>query len=486
MKSIFIAITCILLSFINTSAQTSLVLYNINPGAYGTYPTDLTIVNNKLFFYALDLYGKTFSVSNNDTPVAEAQIGTVNVSLYWNTSSTVEVNGKYYYAKNSSIANFYTYDGVNPPVIAHKNIGNTESPQDARDLLVLNGKVYFSAHYLSGPGSDVLWKFDPNTKDLSFVRGITGAYLSAIKENLIFNNMLYVHADILYYYDPNTDTAKQVLQTFGLFGNSCMNVYNGKLYYRAIDTNNSNKPKVFEFDGTNNAKMISGSMQANVNAKGHPICGFKNKIYFVGYDAANNCQLCKYDPVANTVSAVSGINPSGAADPDWLMVYGSKLYFRATDGSHGTELWSYDGTNNPVMVSDINPGSGNADVHDLFVYNNSLYFGADNGTSGRELYKYTDSSVFVAPLSKAIKTIVYPNPSNGNFNFKIQLEKATKISISITDIYGREVYGTELTDYSSGENNINVDLNYIGEGNYFYSLTDNTGQTISKGKLQKL
>jgi hypothetical protein len=72
---------------------------------------------------------------------------------------------------------------------------------------------------------------------------------------------------------------------------------------------------------------------------------------------------------------------------------------------------------------------------------------------------------------------VYPNPSNGEFNFKLNANKGI-YNIEINDISGKIVYSNELNNIS-GEVNTKFYLNNIERGIYFLTVQkDNLKKTI--------
>ncbi len=74
---------------------------------------------------------------------------------------------------------------------------------------------------------------------------------------------------------------------------------------------------------------------------------------------------------------------------------------------------------------------------------------------------------------------VYPNPSNGVFNFGIKNEKGRMKNIEIYNELGEKVY-SQLSTLNS---QFSINLSNQPNGVYFYRVSDNTGSLIGEGKL---
>ncbi len=76
---------------------------------------------------------------------------------------------------------------------------------------------------------------------------------------------------------------------------------------------------------------------------------------------------------------------------------------------------------------------------------------------------------------------VYPNPMHSNTTFKLHLSKSAEISLSVTDLVGKEVARYLNAHAAVGESSIVFERNQLPAGVYFYQLqVDND---VRKGKL---
>ncbi len=90
---------------------------------------------------------------------------------------------------------------------------------------------------------------------------------------------------------------------------------------------------------------------------------------------------------------VEDIRPGAdGSGPDLLIDMGTYVLFRADDGVHGREWWRSDGLTDTRLVKDIHPGSASGllnttGVSDVARFGEVLVFAADNGTDGTELWR---------------------------------------------------------------------------------------------------
>ena len=78
---------------------------------------------------------------------------------------------------------------------------------------------------------------------------------------------------------------------------------------------------------------------------------------------------------------------------------------------------------------------------------------------------------------------VYPNPTTGNLNIVIVSVKSTRMTAKLTDVTGRVVQNVEF-DLQSGENNTQLNLEGLMNGNYLLEISNTTGKLFSQ-KISK-
>jgi polyisoprenoid-binding protein YceI len=78
--------------------------------------------------------------------------------------------------------------------------------------------------------------------------------------------------------------------------------------------------------------------------------------------------------------------------------------------------------------------------------------------------------------------VIAPNPSNGMFIIRGELNNATKVTINVTDIQGKIVF---QSDETSSVINKTVDLNHVENGMYFINISSEYGRFSDKILLLK-
>jgi ELWxxDGT repeat protein len=393
---------------------------DIYPGSGTSYPIDLTVFNNALYFSADDgVNGRELWKYDGTTVSLVADI--FPGSKYSIPSSSLPggftvFNNALYFNANDGVhgTELWKYDGTTANLVADINPSQVYEPFNASNLTVFNNALYFRAD--DGAHGRELWKYDGTTAslvaDINQLQVYDSAGFPLNSSNPYgftkFDNTLYFSADDgvngpeLWKYDGTTASlvadinVSHAISPFALTEGSYpgdLTVFNNALYFRA---NNGTQAyfggQLWKYDGTT-ASLVT-DIFPNLGRFGSgpsDFTVFNNALYFSANDGINGRELWKYD--GTTVSLVADINPSqayspflGNSNPIDLTLFNNALYFSADDGVKGQELWKYDGIT-ASLVADINPGSENSNRIDLTVFNNALYFSAYDGVHGTELWK---------------------------------------------------------------------------------------------------
>jgi len=315
---------------------------DINPGSGNSFPQQLTIMGNELFFsansgtskanYELWTYnGTSASQVTNIYPDSGSDFSSYpsGISLFNNALYFMADDGTHGYElwKAASMSAVLLAD-INPG-----NEGNSSYPEG---FTVFGNKLYFEA-YTSAAGYE-LWQTD-------------GTNVSGV-------------ADL----NPGSNSSYPQYLT----------VFRNALYFQANDGTNG-----YELWRYNGSTMM---LVSNINLTGDSfpqyLTVFSNQLFFAANDGIHGWELWKYD--GTNASLVADLNPVGDSFPEKFTVFSNALYFVANTSDTGYEWWKCDG-NNVTLVADINAGSGNSYPQAPAVYKNSLCFSAtDDGVSNWE------------------------------------------------------------------------------------------------------
>jgi len=80
----------------------------------------------------------------------------------------------------------------------------------------------------------------------------------------------------------------------------------------------------------------------------------------------------------------------------------------------------------------------------------------------------------------AIKMIVYPNPSNGNFKIDYELNRTEKIEISLTNITGQVIDVLLSKEQQRGNYSLQWQNNDLSNGTYLIKVKSENNLTIKK------
>ena len=161
-------------------------------------------------------------------------------------------------------------------------------------------------------------------------------------------------------------------------------------------------------------------------------------------------------------------------------------------GKVGAEFSSFWFLSSPVVM---NPSAGNWVVPAVYATCDDGSTIPDNAVS----YYYMDDNMFVSSdysnavvgkcpvLPTGIKNITsafenltfYPNPASTNATINVELNETAKLEITILNSVGQSVYST-LVNGNIGSNKVNVNLNNLSSGLYFYQVKVGNSKAITK------
>lgn len=303
--------------------ETGTVAFDINPGVYGSYATDLVRIGDVVYFTADDgTHGRELWKSDGTAPgiVLVKDINQVASAIPGSTlSSNPQVllasGSKLYFAADDGVSGseLWVSDGTDGGTSLVKDINPGVAGSLPGEMLDLGGIVYFSAD--DGVGGDELWRTDGTAAGTTLVKDIVPGLLgSNIAELTAVGSKFFFVAD--------TGEGRELWVSDG--------TELGTTLLKDI------------FPG---ASVLPQDAPQNLTA-------FDGKLYFSANDGVSGRELWVSDGTALGTARVADINlGGGSSDPGYLYVVGNTLYFSADDGVSGQELWSITANSAPTDLA---------------------------------------------------------------------------------------------------------------------------------------
>lgn len=337
-----------------TLAGTSLVK-DAFLGPNSSYPSDLTVVGNKLFFIADNgTLGRELWVSDG-SPTGTFMVKNIRLGVgSSNISNMTNFNGNLYFSADSTgVGNdreLYKSDGT--PAGTDKLLDISSGSSSPAEFTEVNGKLYFVA---SGSGGREIWSTDGTAAGTQPV------------------------ADIVL--GPNSSNPAELTRV----GN--------ELFFTADDGTATGR-EIWKSNGTSAGTVLVANVAPApyVNSYASRLTGVGNRLYFTAYDfASSDYALWTSDGSAVGTLKLTGLAPNSGDSLDNFTPFADKLVFTANDGIHGVELWSSDGTpGGTKLLKDIwNSGDTSSNPSSLTPVGDQLFFVANDGNLGTELWKFT-------------------------------------------------------------------------------------------------
>lgn len=492
----------------------TILLKDIEPGKYSSYPLGLTAAGNQMFFIAENAASGAELWRSDGTPsgtvmqrelFAGSESGTVQ--LPGREDLPAAMGGVVYFSGRTPAngREFWRTDGTSAGTFMLKNIapepvdGGTRS-SNPRNFLTLGSRVFFEAADAVTSQASELWVTDGTVAGTVPVRTLLGgvavtpgAYLISPREttgllgdDLLFAGSTLTDGNELWKVNLKTGGASHVKSFQG--ANSLDAPSLGQLiavgetiYFRANRaaegmelwrTNGLGAPPVLVQD------VLPGT------ASGSPSnltpAGKGNELYFTARLTPEGTGLFKTDGTASSTALLKSYPEQGGTPaPNSLLMLGNRLLFTATTAADGTEVWTSDGTaDGTIMVRDINPGSAGSGPGTLALAGGAVWFGAYAGTPEPEpgLWR-TDGTAAGTVRLRPFAKKVNPNPA-------ALTAIGNRLYFSaVTDTAGRELWRSDglasntvmVKDIATGVNDglpAGRGLTALGNSVYFWAFQE--------------
>ncbi|HPV40462.1 MAG TPA: Ig-like domain-containing protein [Spirochaetota bacterium] len=375
-------------------------MIEINPGIGSSMPESFAVFNNRLYFNADDgsSFGEELWVYDDSQPIASG----TNPKMAWNINpgsnsfprDLTVYNNKLYFGVNDGVngsglvRELWVYDDAGPTCTLAPGTGADSSPKYLKEY---NGYLYFQGW--NGTDGNELNEYDGTTSGVYDINPGSSdskpSYLTLYGGNLYFNANNGTNGEELYMFDGTVNQVPDINPGINNSSPTFLTPFMGNLYFQAYD-NSGAGIELWQYNGSTTS-LVNGY---DINPSGHSnpsdLYVYNNRLYFRAENGTDGQELWVYDGTANPfmVDIYPGPNSSY---PKSFTEFNGKLYFSADNNINGQELWVYDGTM-PIVIGDnmrlaceINT-AGSAYVDYLFNYHNRLYFQATDGTNGYELW----------------------------------------------------------------------------------------------------
>ena len=329
------------------------LLNDINPGGLSSNPTNLSVLNRKLYFTAESylLGGRQIFRLDN-----QSNDGTTAIVLENGENTGIEPSDLHASSHQLFFSAETTFEPTPEPTPSGPSTG--ESADSVTDpggfMIAADGIEAKALDYIENYNGriDSYRRFDDNADALNSARYWADALATS---SLVGNNDASLAEDWNQYYQPLSD---QSLST--------------SLPIRIPDGIPSSAARRSTTTSPGDSSDTPDAEDINNN---------RGRELWISNGEADGHQLLK------------DINPgAGSSNPRGFHTVGSKTYFSADNGVHGEELWVTDGTEaGTYLVSDINEGTGDSSPRSINDLSGTIYFSAKTDQYGRELWRLDDN-----------------------------------------------------------------------------------------------
>ncbi|WP_304412242.1 ELWxxDGT repeat protein, partial [Microcystis sp. T1-4] len=366
-------------------------LVDIRPGAFSSYPKNLTAVGSTLYFIADDDVNG-YELWKSDGTVA----GTVAVADIRSPGNLTAVGNTLFFTARDGLngTELWKSDGTAAGTVLVKDIRPGSSSSSPYNLTAVGNTLFFNAN--DGVNGPELWKSDGTAAGTVLVKdiipgwlGSIARYLTAVGSTLFFSAYSEVASDVELWKSDGTAAGTVRVKDiwpgsfFASSNPSNLTAVGNTLYFTAND--GVNGEELWKSDGTAAGTVLV--KDSNLSFFLPNLTAVGNTLYFTAYNGVYGRELWKSDGTAAGTVLVKDI-PNSSLHPRNLTAVGNTLYL-AANPAFDEELWKSDGTAaGTVLVADIRPGAGSSSFpSNLTAVGSTLYFTANDGVNGYELWK---------------------------------------------------------------------------------------------------
>lgn len=400
---------------------------------YGSsYPDNLILVGNKIYFSAIDYRGRELWVHDRSTNTTEIVknicFGSGSGLDYFYSSFAAIDNILYFSALPSVDYELWRSDGTPDGTWLVKDV-NPTGDSYMSEITALNGKLIFSAN--DGVNGQELWISDGTTVGTHLLKDLK--------------------------------SGSQSSSPIGFFE------FNNNLYFSASTPGGG----MWKTDGTFEGTVLISTCHPIFSDKLKALV-FNNDFYFYANSTLGG-ELWKSDGTAEGTEMVKDIYPGYGSSADHLIgaVTSNYLLFSAeAPGTTGKEIWRTDGTTaGTILVKDINVLNSSLDYYQqtFVTLHDKVYFSARDETGSYQLW--TSDGTFDG-TQKVTENNTGPNP----FNYICKLAATNNYLIFSASEINNNYLTPFISDGTASGTFRLVDLNLgysgISQSQYYYTIND--------------
>ncbi len=343
------------------------------PGTSGSAPSNLTVVEDSLFFTAFDkahnrLLWKSDGTADGTSPVMSAE-------GFRPRGNLIELNGVLYFVADDDGADggrnleLWRSDGTTAGTFRLRDINVGKTGSYPQQLTALDDALIFIAEGTNGLG---LWRSDGTAEGTVQLRPIAAGAYPKIAISLGAHLYFTMNENEVWRTDGSVDGTTIVASlrvedpdrncstcfvgigftgAFEAIGNTMYFGYDNGLWRTDGTQVGTNLVHKFDWAGSGVTQLASQN----------------DILYFNGVSAATGRELWMSDGTSEGTLAIRDIRSgTTGSNPSNFRVVGDLIYFTADDGLTGPELWKTDGTEvGTMLVREINSNFVEAAVQNL-------------------------------------------------------------------------------------------------------------------------
>lgn len=423
-----------------TSTGTHL-LQDIYPGSFGSNPSNFLEVDGTVFFTAKnDTLGtelwKSDGTAKGTVLVKDIMPGS-NPS---NISNLVAFKNKLFFAANDGVNDMelWTSDGTDTGTVLSSDIVPGFGGSAPNYLTVSGSYLYFTAGTVAN--GNELYRTDGSKNGAAMVKDLNTFGSSWPRDLVAVNGKVFFTAEVdngreLYVSDGTTTGTKMTrdlypIQTDGLVKN--MTAVGNVLYFTAHSKPNYLDIELYRSDGTSfGTKLVKDIVPGGDASSPQNLIAFKDLLYFTVDDRINGNELWSSGGSAGTALFADIYSGTGSSDIKEVVALNGGVVFTPTSGKYGRELWRSKGdTASTQVVHDLVIGKGSSSPEILTIGKDKVYFYSRPGNSVYELYSSdgitaSSSGIYVTQYYDYLSELTFMNGelyfARNQSNFKDEL-----------------------------------------------------------------